>query len=504
MLGAVQFSGDYQRNGDHKVNRLSLLFFFGILQTALLVWAQDNAALAVLRAGCSDDAQKFCANVEPGGGRILQCLKDHKDSLSDQCKQAAQQAISMSSGSPAPSAPPSATATTAASPPASPPLPANTPARPTAQAASSSAASKHAAAPAAPGSYLRLKKALISYVIDDQHPEPQPGIELLVPATWDFKGGIRMYGGKEGCFSDSFSVFWEAKSEDGISKIQGLPNYSWQYSDDPQELHNLTDPNRRTHTGNKTNDICPVSKPLSAEQYFRQIVLNDLKPQMTVVSVEPFPVLDQLVRQRNGLPPTDDRNGGVRIDAIRVRLEFEQDGKPTELWYAVALVTQTYRVGRGSLYDMHAAGQMIMGAPKGKLDANDKLFKVVLSSIQPTPQYSAYTNKWIANYYQIQANKEAAMDKIQADLDSFITQTYMHMSANAQHVSDQGFRATDQNLRDVQTFRDPTTGRKVELSNQYGHAWLNGANEYVMSDDPNFNPNAQLSGSWNQLQPVPP
>ena len=175
-----------------------------------------------------------------------------------------------------------------------------------------------------------------------------------------------------------------------------------------------------------------------------------------------------------------------------------------ELWYAVALVTQTYRVGRGSLYDMHAAGQMFMGAPKGKLDANDKLFKVVMSSIQPTPQYSAYTNKWIANYYQIQANKEAAMDKIQANLDSFITQTYMHMSANAQRVSDQGFRATDQNLRDVQTFRDPTTGRKVELSNQYGHAWLNGANEYVLSDDPNFNPNGQLSGSWNQLQPVAP
>jgi hypothetical protein len=299
-------------------------------------------------------------------------------------------------------------------------------------------------------------------------------------------------------------VFWEAKGEDGITKIQGVPNYSWQYSDDPQELRNLTDPNRRTHTGNKGNDTCPVSKPLSAEQYFRQIVLNDLKPSMTVVSVEPFPVLEQLVRQRNGLPPTDDGHGGARIDAIRVRLEFQHDGKSMEAWYAAALVTQTYRVGRGFLYDMHAVGQTIMGAPKGKLDANDKLFKVVMSSIQPTPQYSAYTNKGIASYYQTQAKKEAAMDKIQADLDSFITQTYMHMSANAQRVSDQGFRASDQNLRDVQTFRDPTTGRKVELSNQYGHAWLNGADEYVMSDDPNFNPNAQLSGSWNQLQPVPP
>ncbi|WP_162601475.1 hypothetical protein [Occallatibacter savannae] len=35
------------------------------------------------------------------------------------------------------------------------------------------------------------------------------------------------------------------------------------------------------------------------------------------------------------------------------------------------------------------------------------------------------------------------------------------------------------------------------------HAWLNGSYEY-MSDDPNFNPNGQLNGDWNQLQLVRP
>ncbi len=93
------------------MDRLSMLFFLGILQAASLARAQDNAGLAVLRAGCTDDAQKFCANVEPGGGRILQCLKNHKDSLSDRCKQAAQQAIGMSNGGAAATAPPSAPAT---------------------------------------------------------------------------------------------------------------------------------------------------------------------------------------------------------------------------------------------------------------------------------------------------------------------------------------------------------------------------------------------------------
>jgi hypothetical protein len=153
---------------------------------------------------------------------------------------------------------------------------------------------------------------------------------------------------------------------------------------------------------------------------------------------------------------------------------------------------------------MHAVGQVAMGAPKGQLDGHDKLFKVVVSSIQPLPHYTAYTNKWISSYYQTQANKEAAMDRIQADLDKAIMQTYQHMMDNAQRVSDIGFHATDQNLRDVQTYRDPSTGRTFELSNQYNHAWLNGANEYVMSDDPSFNPNASLSGSWSELQPVQP
>ena len=46
-------------------------------------------SLAEIRAACQDDAQKLCAGVQAGGGRIIACLKDRKDSLSERCKQAA-------------------------------------------------------------------------------------------------------------------------------------------------------------------------------------------------------------------------------------------------------------------------------------------------------------------------------------------------------------------------------------------------------------------------------
>src|SRR5271170_2408886 len=89
------------------MKRLAWLILYCAAAVAPNARADDSAVMAVLRAGCADDAKKLCAGVQPGGGRILACLKDHKDSLSDQCKQTAQQAASMSGSPPPPPNPPS-------------------------------------------------------------------------------------------------------------------------------------------------------------------------------------------------------------------------------------------------------------------------------------------------------------------------------------------------------------------------------------------------------------
>jgi hypothetical protein len=35
---------------------------------------------------CKDDAQKFCKGIQPGGGRIIECLKSHQNELSPACQ----------------------------------------------------------------------------------------------------------------------------------------------------------------------------------------------------------------------------------------------------------------------------------------------------------------------------------------------------------------------------------------------------------------------------------
>jgi Cysteine rich repeat len=43
---------------------------------------------AEVRSACEADVAKLCAGVQPGGGRIMQCLAQHKTEVSDGCKQA--------------------------------------------------------------------------------------------------------------------------------------------------------------------------------------------------------------------------------------------------------------------------------------------------------------------------------------------------------------------------------------------------------------------------------
>jgi hypothetical protein len=453
--------------------------------------AQDQ--LAAIRAACADDAQRLCAGVPSGGGRIVACLKAHKDALSDQCKKAAGLAVNPSSSS-APGA-------SGAAPASATPVP---------EAPASAAPAPKAAAPAetGSGSYLRMKQVqIIAPVVDPKlgngkDPVNLPVLDLLIPSTWDFKSNVA-FNTTSGCISDSFSISWEAKSPDGSTAFQGAPDSSWQYADDPAVLHNLTDPSRRQI--NAQGKPCPVKKPMKAEDYFRQNVFTAFPSGSTVVSVEPFPELNQMARKQLGLSPDDaGKAGDSRTEAIRARVEFQKDGNAMEDWVALVVVTRTYRQGRGAFYDCHAIDIMALRALKGKLDANDKLFKVMISSLRPEPKWQAYSNGWLAWRYQVEAKKEAQIDAIIANFQNQVAQTLSEVTANQQRGSLNAAYGADQGIRGVQTFRNPATGATMELSNQYDHAWLNGSNEYIMSDDPNFNPNGKLNGDWNQLQVVRP
>lgn len=61
---------------------------------------------AKLRAACGEDLQRLCADVRPGGGRLLQCLSTHQAELSNECTAFLQQAQAQRRPRGAPKQPP--------------------------------------------------------------------------------------------------------------------------------------------------------------------------------------------------------------------------------------------------------------------------------------------------------------------------------------------------------------------------------------------------------------
>ena len=48
------------------------------------------AAAEAVRNACHADIEKLCPGVQQGGGRILRCLRDKQDQISEGCKSALQ------------------------------------------------------------------------------------------------------------------------------------------------------------------------------------------------------------------------------------------------------------------------------------------------------------------------------------------------------------------------------------------------------------------------------
>lgn len=326
-----------------------------------------------------------------------------------------------------------------------------------------------------------------------------PAVDLMIPTTWQFQGAVRWEGGLGGCLADLAAVFFHAQSADGSIVLEGVPDFTFQYADDPNMQ-------REMHQGIKiAGKPCPVMRPMHAADFLRQAVIPKLRSGKRVVSVDPLPEFNQMVRQRLGLPPDvagAGNQGAIRTDAARARLEYDLNGQAVEEWLTTVMIVRIIPAGRGNGYDGHDVMVLSLRAPKGKLDGNDKLFKLIASTIHPEPQWNQMVHSMIGQLYQTQQQERAKQSQIMIAFTQHVADVTNGVTANSMRGANQAVAGESQIIRSVQTFRNPATGATFELSNLYDHAWLNGSNQYVMSDDPTFNPNRDLDGSWTALQLV--
>jgi hypothetical protein len=64
------------------MNKMAVTVFVGLIVAAPAFAGTD------LRGACANDIKTLCPGVQPGGGHIKSCMKEHKDQLSTDCKNA--------------------------------------------------------------------------------------------------------------------------------------------------------------------------------------------------------------------------------------------------------------------------------------------------------------------------------------------------------------------------------------------------------------------------------
>ena len=65
---------------------LTAIIFAGSLGLAHEHKEEMKEAISELHQACAEDIKTLCADVKPGGKRIMKCLKQNKDKVSEGCK----------------------------------------------------------------------------------------------------------------------------------------------------------------------------------------------------------------------------------------------------------------------------------------------------------------------------------------------------------------------------------------------------------------------------------
>jgi len=66
---------------------MSRAISIGLVVGVMCLGFWGAAAAAPGQNACKEDSAKFCKDVEPGGGRLAQCLKTHESELTPACRE---------------------------------------------------------------------------------------------------------------------------------------------------------------------------------------------------------------------------------------------------------------------------------------------------------------------------------------------------------------------------------------------------------------------------------
>lgn len=323
------------------------------------------------------------------------------------------------------------------------------------------------------------------------------GIEafsMLIPADWQFAGGIRWILDNP---SMPATAAFTVSSPGGSDVFEVFPNQAFYWTDNQMML--ATIPRGGRYFGNE------VRPPVGVVEALKQIVVPRFRGRAAGLRIVGEQTLPELARALGAGAPQP--GVSTSASAAKLRLEYAEGGRRMEEEIYGVVETLTFQTrsmtGVHSNTMWYADYLFSFRSEKGKLDSRAKLFQTMVSSFRVNPQ-------WFSRYNQlVQLLIQRQIQHIQnvGQLSRLISQTHDQISREMMEAYNQRQAVYDRlsddfsrHIRGVEAYHDPLQGKSVELPAGYTNVWANGNGEYILTEDPNFNPAVGSNLHWERIE----
>ena len=242
-----------------------------------------------------------------------------------------------------------------------------------------------------------------------------------------------------------------------------------------------------------------VKFPVDAQAALKKIILPKERanyPEFKIVSSDEFP---ELAKALGG--------GMAGSSGAKVRFTYVKNGIPMEEEIYAVVEKMTFPVSSmyGTFFNTIWYVDYIFSfkGEKGKLEAQTKIFQTVTSSFRLNPKwYAKYSNviEYLAQQKIAQIRSVGEFSRILSQVSDQMRTEQLEQFESRGKVYDKVSEKFSDNTLGIDRYFDPYEGRQVELPSGFNHAWCNSNGEYVVSDNPNYNPNVGSNLNWKELK----
>jgi hypothetical protein len=193
----------------------------------------------------------------------------------------------------------------------------------------------------------------------------------------------------------------------------------------------------------------------------------------------------------------------VKSAAARVRLEYQLDGRTIHEDFFVLL--SGVEMLKCLYWSAESASSV--RAEAGQLDKLEPIHQTVVRSMK-------IDERWFSRFMQVsqllqdgvrqQQKQLMEINQIVKDTNDHISKTISDSYWARQKVQDKMHQQFSNIINGVDQYALPDGKSTVTLPSGYNHAWVNGAGEYVLSNNGNYNPNQRLNGTWTEVKTARP